>query len=266
VVGLAHRVEVRRVLAEHGIAQPPFAAVRTLHEGRRALETVGLPAILRADNVTEHPTVFLLESVADLERHLHAALAQSPTQEAIVERRGGDGTMLVAIVGRDGVPAIAEAMPPPGMGWFRPTTLFGDRLEAVEETAVRAVRALDLSGVVCIDLLSTEREVVVLEVAPEGPRSGLAELVSQPEPTAVRLLTADPGPLPVGRVRRVGGLHKVLAFPGVVTAALGVLVGDTIQPMRLDKPRGYVIAKGETNLEAIERADAAARLVDVEVW
>jgi hypothetical protein len=266
VVGLAHRVEIRRVLAEHGIAQPAFAAVRTLHEGRRALETVGLPAVLRADNVSDRPTVFLLESAGDLERHLHAALAESSTQEAIVERRGGDGTMLVAVVGWDGVPAIAEAMPPPGIGWFRPTTLFGDRLEAVVETAVRTVRALELSGVVCIDLLSTEREVVVLEVAPEGPRHVLAVLVSQAEPTAVRLLTADPGPLPLGRVRRVGGMDKVRAFPGVFDAAVGVEVGDTIQPMRLDKPRGYVVAKGDTNIEAIERADAAARLLDVEVW
>jgi hypothetical protein len=254
------------VLAEHGIAQPAFAAVRTLHEGRRALEQTGLPAVLRADNVAGGATEFLLESAADLERHLHAALAQSPTQEAIVEGRRGDGIALVAVVGRDGVPAIAEAMPPPGIGWFRPTTLFGDRLESVEETAMRAIRALDLSGVVCIDLLSTAREVVVVEVSPEGPRPALAELVGQPGPAALRLLTADPGPLPVGRVRRVGSLDKVLAFPGVVTAALGVRVDETIQPMRLDVPRGYVLATGETNLVAIERADAAARLVEVEVW
>ena len=30
--------------------------------------------------------------------------------------------------------------------------------------------------------------------------------------------------------------------------------------------RGYVIATGETNVQALERAEAAARLVDVEVW
>jgi len=29
--------------------------------------------------------------------------------------------------------------------------------------------------------------------------------------------------------------------------------------------RGYVIARGETNLEALERASAAAGLIDVEV-
>jgi hypothetical protein len=37
--------------------------------------------------------------------------------------------------------------------------------------------------------------------------------------------------------------------------------------VRLDGDRrGYVIATGETNLDALERAEAAARLVDVEVW
>ena len=36
--------------------------------------------------------------------------------------------------------------------------------------------------------------------------------------------------------------------------------------MRLDGDRrGYVIALGETNLEALERAEAAARLLDVDV-
>ena len=254
------------MLAEHGIRQPPFAAVRTLHEGRRALETVGLPAVLRPDNVSARPTVFLLESVADLERHLHAALAQSPTQEAIVEGRGGAGTKLVAVVGTEAVLAIAEAMPPPGIGWFQPTRIFGDRLEAVEDTALRTARALELAAVACIDLLVNARDVVVVEVAAGGPRDVLERLVGQPGPAALRLLTADPGPLPVGRVRRVGAIDKVLAFPGVVDAVLDLRDGDTIEPMRLDVPRGYVLTTGSTNLEAIERADAAARLVDVEVW
>jgi hypothetical protein len=262
VEGLAHRVELRRVLAEHGIAQPSFAAVRTLHEGRRALETVGFPAVLRADNVGGNPTLFLLESEADLERHLHAALAQSPTQEAILEGPHGEGNALVAVV-EDGTSAIVEAMPPPGAGWFRPTPLFGDRLALVEETATRAVRALELPGVACVDILATSGGVVLLEVAPGPPRPELALLLAQPEPAAVRLLTGDPGPLPVGRVRRIGSMDKVHAFPGIVAAALGLDVGDTIQAMR---PSGYVLASGETNLQAIERADAAARLVDVEVW
>jgi hypothetical protein len=86
-------------------------------------------------------------------------------------------------------------------------------------------------------------------------------------PAAVRLLTGPPGPLPAGRVRRVGTLEKVLAFPGVVAAVLDVGQGDTIDPEREGgDSRGHVLATGATNLQAVERAEAAATLVDVEVW
>ena len=54
-------------------------------------------------------------------------------------------------------------------------------------------------------------------------------------------------------------LDKVLAFPGVVQADVYLQVGETIRPVRLDGDRrGYVIATGSTNLEALERAEAAA--------
>jgi hypothetical protein len=56
----------------------------------------------------------------------------------------------------------------------------------------------------------------------------------------------------------------VLAFPGVVQAELYLQPGETIRPVRLDGDRrGYVIAVADTNVEALERAEAAATLVDV---
>ena len=43
-------------------------------------------------------------------------------------------------------------------------------------------------------------------------------------------------------------------------------IGEVIRPVRLDGDRrGYVIATADTNLEALDRAEAAARLLDVEV-
>ena len=86
------------------------------------------------------------------------------------------------------------------------------------------------------------------------------------QPLAIRFLTAEPGPLPTGTVRSWSGLERVLAFPGVVQADVFLGEGETIRPVRLDGDRrGYVIAVGDTNLEALERAEAAARLLDVEV-
>ena len=80
------------------------------------------------------------------------------------------------------------------------------------------------------------------------------------QPLAIRFLTAEPGPLPTGRVTRIGPLDKVLAFPGVVQADVYLQVGETIRPVRVDGDRrGYVIATADTNLEALDRAEAAAR-------
>ena len=86
------------------------------------------------------------------------------------------------------------------------------------------------------------------------------------QPLAIRFLTAEPGPLPTGEVRSVGTLDKMLAFPGVVQADTYLAIGETIRPVQVDGDRrGYVIALANTNLEALERAEAAARLLDVEV-
>jgi hypothetical protein len=86
------------------------------------------------------------------------------------------------------------------------------------------------------------------------------------QPLAIRFLTAEPGPLPTGTVRSVTGLERVLAFPGVVQADVFLQVGEEVRPVRLDGDRrGYVIAVGKTSLEALERAEAASKLLEVEV-
>jgi len=264
---LGHRVAMRRLLAEHGVAQPAFAAVRTLHEGRTALEGVGIPAVLRPANGLRGRGVFVLESTADLERHLHAALAESPTQEAILEH-ASDGRRYVAVLQDAADVTLVEALPPPSAGWFAPSTVFGEAAERLEEAAARSARALELGdGSACVDLLAGRNGVEVIEVTASPPRAELAVLLAAEQPAAVRLLTGPPGPLPEGRVRRVGTLEKALAFPGVAAVELDVSTGATIEPMRIDgHSHGYVLTTGATNLEAVERAEAAARLLDVEVW
>ena len=69
-----------------------------------------------------------------------------------------------------------------------------------------------------------------------------------------------------GHALLVAMLTFPLAFPGVVQAELYLEEGEVIRPVRLDADRrGYVIAVADTNLEALERAEAAATLLDVEV-
>jgi L-amino acid ligase C-terminal domain 2 len=61
-------------------------------------------------------------------------------------------------------------------------------------------------------------------------------------------------------------LEPVLGADGVVQAETYLHVGETIRPVRLDGDRrGYVIAVADTNVQALARAEAAARLLRVEV-
>jgi biotin carboxylase len=302
---MTQKIAMRRVLAEAGVPQPRFAAVRNVHEGYAALERVGLPAVLKPADSGGQRGVFRLDSADDLEAHLHAALAESPTDEAIVEEyvEALELNGLVVVRNGESVPlTLSDRLRPPGVGfgvgWIHvyPATIFGDQLEEAERVAVHAVHALGLeNGIAFPQLLATDDgRVLVIEVAARIPGGQMADLARhatgvdlvevalrqalgedvpdelvQPafkQPLAIRFLTAAPGPLPTGTVTSIGTLDKVLAFPGVVQADLYLTEGETIRPVRLDGDRrGYVIAVAETNLEALERADAAAKLVDVEV-
>jgi biotin carboxylase len=302
---MTQKIAMRRVLAEAGVPQPEFAAVRNVHEGYAALERVGLPAVLKPADSGGQRGVFRLETADDLERHLHVALGESPTDEAIVEAyvEGLELNGLVIVRDGEALPlTLSDRLRPPGVGfgvgWIHvyPATIYGDQLEEAERVAVHAVHALGLrSGIAFPQLLATDDgRVLVIEVAARIPGGQMADLarhavgvdlveialrqalgedvpdeVARPrftQPLAIRFLTASPGPLPTGTVTEIGSLEKVSAFPGVVQADVYLTVGETIRPVRLDGDRrGYVIAVADTNVEALERAEAAAQLVDVVV-
>jgi biotin carboxylase len=302
---MTNKIAMRRQLADAGVPQPRFAAVRTLHEARAAGSAVGFPSVLKPADSAGQRGLFLCESQDDVERHLHASLAQSTAQEAILESYHEGMEVNGLLVVRDGEPTVvtlSDRRRPPGRGFgvaiahVYPSTLFGDALEDVRRTGVHTVKALGLrDGIAYPQVLACEDGVArLIEVAariPAGQMDSVArygvgvdlievalhqalgrpvpeELVAPKveQPMAISFLTADPGPLPTGKLVRVGGLDRVRAFPGVVEAELYFQEGETIRPVQLDGDRrGYVIALGATNLEAVERAESAARLLDVEV-
>ena len=301
---MTHKVAMRRLLADAGVPQPRFAAVRTLDEARRAARTVGFPSVLKPADSGGQRGVFRLESADDLERHLHAALAESPTEEAIVEGFQDGLELNGLVVARDGnveLLTLSDRLRPPGIGfgvgWIHvyPSTLFSDTLREAERVAVHAVHALGLeNGIAFPQVIAAAGRAWLVEVAARIPGGQMADLarhavgvdlveialkqalgepvsdeLARPrfeQPLAIRFLTAEPGPLPTGKLVRWSGLDRVLAFPGVVQADVFLTEGEEIRPVRLDGDRrGYVIAVGETNVQALERADVAARKLEVRV-
>jgi len=302
---MTQKIAMRRRLAEQGVPQPRFAAARGLQEARTAAQSVGFPAVLKPADSGGQRGVFRLESLDDLEAHLHAALAESAGGEVVIEEFC-EGLELNGIVvargGRVDLLTLSDRLRPPGIGfgvgWIHvyPATIFGDTLEEAERVARTAVTALGMRDGIAFPqlLVGDDGSVRVVETAARIPGGQMADLVRHgvgvdlvevalrnalgeelpdelvlprfSRPLAIRFLTAEPGPLPAGKVRSVSGLDRVLAFPGVVQAEVYFEAGETIEPVRLDADRrGYVIAVGETSVEALERAEAAARLLDVEV-
>jgi biotin carboxylase len=302
---MTHKVAMRRRLADAGVPQPRFAALRKLSERHRALDEVGVPAVLKPADSGGQRGVFRIDSMDDVEAHLHEAISTSPTGEAILEEFVDGTEMNGIVVARGGEPiplTLSDRLRPPGVGfgvgWIHvyPATIYGDQLEESERVAAYTVKVLGLeNGIAFPQLIATpDGRVAIVECAARIPGGQMADLVRHAvgvdlvelqlrfalgdevpdelvfprfkQPLAIRFLTAKPGPLPTGRVVSVGSLEKVLAFPGVVQAETYLQEGEVIRPVRLDGDRrGYVIAVAETNLEALERAEAAARLVDVEV-
>jgi biotin carboxylase len=302
---MTNKIAMRRRLADAGVPQPRYAALRHVREVRAAADAVGFPAVLKPADSAGQRGLFLVASVDDVERHLHSALAQSTDEEAILESYHPGlevNGLLVARGGEVTVVTLSDRRRPPGLGFgvalahVYPSTLFGDALGEVERVGRSTVHALGLrDGIAYPQVIWGDDGIArLIEVAariPAGQMDSVArygvgvdlieialrQALSQPvpdelvepqfqQPMAISFLTARPGPLPTGRLRRVSGLDKVLAFPGVVEADLYFQEGETIRPVQVDGDRrGYVIALGETNVEAVERAEAAARLLDVEV-
>ena len=228
---MTHKVAMRRKLAQGGVPQPRFAAVRARREAAPAAETVGFPAVLKPADSGGQRGLFLLKSFDDLDRHLHAALAESPTGEAILEEFTDGLELNGLIVARGGEPyplLLSDRLRPPGegfgVGWIHsfPSKLFGDAFEEAERVALRAVRTLGLQdGIAFPQLIVRDGKAVIVEVAARIPGGQMADLAfhalgvdlveialrqalgeevpdelvmpRHSRPTAIRFLTAAPG-------------------------------------------------------------------------
>jgi biotin carboxylase len=302
---LTHKRAMRDALGVAGLPQPPYASLRSSADIDTALATVGFPAVLKPVDSGGQRAVFRIESRDDLERDLDEAIAESPTNEALLEEFVEGVELNGIVVARLGEPALvtlSDRLRPPGIGfgvgWIHvyPPSIPPDQLRLAGQVAVESVRALHLRDAIAFPQLiaSPDGRVSVVEVAARIPGGQMADLVRHAvgvdlvevalqqalgefvpddvalprftQPLAIRFFTAQPGPLPTGRVTHIGELDAVLASEGVVQADTYLQLGETIRPVRRDGDRrGYVIAIADTPEEALRRAERAATQLHVEV-
>jgi biotin carboxylase len=302
---LTHKRLIRERLGEAGLPQPPYATLRSRDDVSAALDAVSFPAVLKPADSGGQRAVFRVVSREDVERSLEEAVEESPTGEAILEEFVEGIELNGIVIARDGEPGVvtlSDRLRPPGIGfgvgWIHvyPPSIPEEQIELAARVAEAAVRALGLRDAIAFPQLiaSPNGGVAVVEVAARIPGGQMADLVrhavgvdlvevalrqalGEPvpdelalprfsQPLAIRFFTAEPGPLPTGRVVSIGSLEPVLEAEGVVQADTYIQVGETIRPVRRDGDRrGYVIAVADTWQDALARAEQAAVLFTVEV-
>ena len=299
---MTNKAAMRARLGEASIPQPTFAVLGAGDDPAGALASVGPPAVLKPIDSGGQRGLFVVETPDQLRECWPITLSHSRTATAILERYV-EGTELngIAVV-CDGEPhliTLSDRLRPPGrgfgVGWAHlyPSTLPQATLARVAETAAAAIRALGLrNGIAFPQLLATEDDVLVVEVAARVPAGQMADLVRlgtgvdlvqialgqalgetvdqelvRPrfqQTLAIRFLTAEPGVLPTGRVDSIFGLDAVRASPGVLEADLYLQLGETINPVQVDADRrGYIITTAADPQTALELADQAARELEV---
>ena len=304
-VGLTHKVEMRRRLDRAGVPQPRYGSARTAEEAVAAAEHVRYPLVIKPADSGGQRGVFRVESDQELVERFPESLELSRGREVIVEQFVEGTEMNAMAVVRDGdvIPlTLSDRHRPPGagfaVGWIHayPAALNGNGTAQAEAMVAKTLLELGLrNGIGFPQLIAhPDGPILMIEVAARIPGGQMADLVrhavgvdlvevalriavGEPvpdelcrprfeQPVAIRFFTAQPGPLPVGRVRSVASLERVLAAPGVVQADSYIVPGETIRPVQRDGDRrGYVVALGATGPEALERSEQAAALVDVEV-
>jgi biotin carboxylase len=301
---MTHKGMMRQRLAEAGIPQPRFTLAGTSDDPASVLAKVGAPAVVKPVDSGGQRGVFFVETAEQLAEALPRSLEFTRVGLAIVERFVPGSELNVMAIVAEGTPyvlTLSDRLRPNGpgfgVGWAH---LFPCRFPAVlceraADVARGAITALGLQdGIAFPQLMVTEDDVLVVEVAARIAAGQMADLVRygigidlvevafaqalgnplRPElvtprfaqPLAIRFLTADPGPLPKGRLLSVAGLDRVLEAPGVIDAGLYLQPGELINSVQVDADRrGYVIATGTTPAKALELADQAIWRLKVEV-
>jgi biotin carboxylase len=302
---LTHKRAMRDALAAAGLPQPPYASLRSSADIDAAVSAVGFPGVLKPVDSGGQRAVFRIEGRDELARDLDETIDESPTNEALYEAFVDGVEMNGIVIARLGEPALitlSDRLRPPGIGfgvgWIHvyPPSIPPEQHRLASQVAVESVRALGLRDAVAFPQLiaSSDGSVHVVEVAARIPGGQMADLVRHAvgvdlvevallqalgeyvpddvalprfaQPLAIRFFTAQPGPLPTGRVTRIGSLDPVLACEGVVQADTYLQIGETIRPVRRDGDRrGYVIAVADTPEEALRRAEYAATQLRVDV-
>jgi biotin carboxylase len=290
---------MKEIWKRTGVPTAAFCITRTLSEAERAVDNLGLPAILKPADSHGGATRGVIEVKAKIELPEALAYAQSfyADKRVIVEEvlEGSEHTVeLIRYQGGSHILAISdrEKAPP----YFRvdaaqifPADMAPDKIERIGKVASMAVRAIGIdNSPVHVEVCYTAKGPTLIEL---GARCGGGGI---PEPAvsyatgvemfkeSVRIALGIPPVnliprkplrgsivkyiiLRPGRLKRVYGLENVKRMNSLLDLVFTKKPGDEINVVRYGHDRcGHIVAGGGTRKEAIAVASQAIHALTFE--
>ncbi|HSD49371.1 MAG TPA: carbamoyl-phosphate synthase large subunit, partial [Actinomycetota bacterium] len=264
------RGKFAELLRDLRIPAPPHGEARTMDEARRVAARVGFPVVVRPSYVLGGRAMEIVYDADELERFVQAAADVAPEHPVLIDRflEGAIEVDVDAVA--DGsdvfIGAVMEHIEEAGVHsgdsscQIPPATLSDDELDTIEDITRRLARALDVRGLLNLQLAVKDERVWVLEANPRASRTvpfvskvigvslariatlvltgrGLADLTEE------GIVPADPHHyrhLPYTAVK--AAVLPFGRFPGVDTI-LGPEMRSTGEVMGIDADPGRALAK-----------------------
>ncbi|MGC8862344.1 MAG: carbamoyl-phosphate synthase large subunit, partial [Armatimonadota bacterium] len=176
------RDKFERILRELGIPKPPGRAVRGIDEAVAVAREIGYPVLVRPSYVLGGRAMEIIYSESELQTYVKYAEDISPDPDApILVDKYVMGKEVEVDVIADGVdcliPGIMEHIERAGvhsgdsMAVCPPQTLSQPIIDQIVSHATRLARALDVRGLMNIQFVINDDEVLVIEVNPRASRT-----------------------------------------------------------------------------------------------
>jgi cysteine synthase A len=289
----------RQVLADAGVGQPDFAAIRTLQEADAAVAAIGLPCVAKPADDSGSNDVLLCHTVDE-------AIAQAARILAVATNVRGQPTAGTALIEQyldgpelsvemfDGACVGITAKQVTGLPWFVehqhvfPADLPAAAAAELAETVRRALKATGLErGAAHVEVKLTAAGPAVVEINARLAGGLIPELIrhatgidlleqqlrtfaglpvnlapSRDRHAGIRFLLAPAE----GRLAEVIGLDAARRVPGVEQVTLTASLGTVVRPPRNAYDRlGYLVAVAPSYAEVANALQEAISTIEIRV-
>lgn len=286
---------MRERLAEKGVPGPDFGVAYNIEDAQKIITRIGFPVVIKPVDSAGSMGVKKVRNSTELEVAFEYAKSISYSGKVIIEElmKGHEVSIeTLTFKGKTNIIAITDKITSPApycveMGHTIPSNLSGDMQKQICQVTKKGIQTLGIeTGGGHTEIKITENGPKIVEMgarlggwiaADMVPLSTGVDMVKESitiamgnEPNskqkfsrgaALRVITSK-----AGKVSSIKGEDKVKKAEGIIISEIYIEKGDVINPLRSGFDRiGRVVAVGQNREIAVQRAETAIKLVQMEI-